>query len=59
MSEKEASWWRKWKKVKEEEFGIKIRLHDEDDLLDLLKSIIYMMIILIQLNSIKILLKML
>ena len=49
----------KVEKVKEEEFGIKIRLHDEDDLLDLLKSIIYMMIILIQLNSIKILLKML
>ncbi|MGK4153620.1 restriction endonuclease [Kurthia gibsonii] len=38
LSEKEASWWRKWKKVKEEEFGIKIRLHDEDDLLDLLKK---------------------
>jgi len=38
MSDKEASWWRGWKKRKESEFGIKIKLHDEDDLIDLLKQ---------------------
>ena len=38
MDNKEASWWRKWKKRNEEEFGIAIKLHDEDDLIDLLKK---------------------
>lgn len=38
MDNKEASWWRKWKKRNEEEFGIVIKLHDEDDLIDLLKK---------------------
>jgi len=38
MSEREALWWRRWKKEKETEFDIKIQLHDEDDLIDFLKQ---------------------
>lgn len=38
MSNQEAAWWRRWKREKEIEFDIKIKLHDEDDLIGLLKK---------------------